>query len=149
MWLWLLVFFHLLACHLKKMATDASVLKHGVVGNENNGHAACCNTGGPGYATPLEAMSGPREALIYVTCVYTGTYIYTYYLHLLFILIAFFFLFFFIAIRLKYGGNLQLLLNFLLGLLKKKKNWYIYIFIGGGGGTRVFVADRNMNIFLF
>ena len=61
------------------MATDhASVLKHGVVGNENNGHAACCNTGGPGYATPLEAMSGPREALIYVTCVYTGTYIYIY-----------------------------------------------------------------------
>ncbi|KAK6266091.1 hypothetical protein QUC31_016928 [Theobroma cacao] len=32
----------------------------------------CCKTG-PGYATPLEAMSGPREALIYVTCVYTGT----------------------------------------------------------------------------
>ncbi|KAK7838062.1 selenium-binding protein 1 [Quercus suber] len=55
------------------MATDASVFKHGVVGNENHGHAACCNTGGPGYATPLEAMSGPREALIYVTCVYTGT----------------------------------------------------------------------------
>ncbi|XP_075652762.1 selenium-binding protein 1-like [Castanea sativa] len=55
------------------MATDASVLKHGVVGNENNRHAACCNTGGPGYATPLEAMSGPKEALIYVTCVYSGT----------------------------------------------------------------------------
>ena len=57
-------------------------------------------------------------------------YIYTYYLHLLFILIAFFFLFFFIAIRLKYGGNLQLLLNFLLGLFvykKKKSDIYIYI----------------------
>uniref|UniRef100_A0A7N2KSG7 Uncharacterized protein n=1 Tax=Quercus lobata TaxID=97700 RepID=A0A7N2KSG7_QUELO len=53
------------------MATDASALKHGAVGNENNGHGACCNTGGPGYATPLEAMPGPREALIYVTCVYT------------------------------------------------------------------------------
>ena len=71
------LFFHLLACHFKKMATDASVLKHGVAGNENNGQAGCCNTG-PGYATPLEAMSGPREALIYVTCVYTGTYIYIY-----------------------------------------------------------------------
>ena len=72
------LFFHLLACYFKKMATDASVLKHGVAGNENNGQAGCCNTGGPGYATPLEAMSGPREALIYVTCVYTGTYIYIY-----------------------------------------------------------------------
>lgn len=37
---------------------------------EGNG---CCEVAGPGYGTPLEAMSGPREALIYVTCVYTGT----------------------------------------------------------------------------
>ena len=45
----------------------------------------------------------------------------------------FFLLFFFIAIRLKYGGNLQLVLNFLLGLFKKKKSdIYIYIYIGGG-----------------
>ncbi|XAR48808.1 hypothetical protein NMG60_11031761 [Bertholletia excelsa] len=29
--------------------------------------------GGPGYATPLDAMSGPRESLLYVTCVYNGT----------------------------------------------------------------------------
>ncbi|KAJ6314960.1 hypothetical protein OIU78_018442 [Salix suchowensis] len=36
-----------------------------------NGHG-CCKKG-PGYASPLEAMSGPRESLIYVTCVYTGT----------------------------------------------------------------------------
>lgn len=35
-----------------------------------NGHASCKK--GPGYATPLEAMSGPREALLYVTCVYSG-----------------------------------------------------------------------------
>ncbi|KAG4995622.1 Selenium-binding protein 2 [Glycine soja] len=42
----------------------SSVLEHGVVG--------CCKSG-PGYATPLEAMSGPRESLIYVTAVYTGT----------------------------------------------------------------------------
>ncbi|KAJ7570579.1 hypothetical protein O6H91_01G127000 [Diphasiastrum complanatum] len=33
----------------------------------------CCSGGGPGYATPLEAMAGPRETLIYVTAVYTGT----------------------------------------------------------------------------
>ncbi|KAG8499868.1 hypothetical protein CXB51_006267 [Gossypium anomalum] len=30
----------------------------------------CCKRTGPGYATPLEAMSGPKEALLYVTCVY-------------------------------------------------------------------------------
>lgn len=47
------------------MATDVAVLKHANV-------SECCKTG-PGYATPVEAMSGPREALIYVTCVYTGT----------------------------------------------------------------------------
>ncbi|XP_065841960.1 methanethiol oxidase-like [Oscarella lobularis] len=28
----------------------------------------CC--GGPGYASPLEAMRGPRETLIYVPCIY-------------------------------------------------------------------------------
>ncbi|KAG7543034.1 Selenium-binding protein [Arabidopsis thaliana x Arabidopsis arenosa] len=33
----------------------------------------CCKYGGPGYATPLAAMSGPSEKLIYVTAVYTGT----------------------------------------------------------------------------
>ncbi|XP_047973178.1 selenium-binding protein 1-like [Salvia hispanica] len=32
----------------------------------------CCNKG-PGYASPLQAMSGPNETLIYVTCIYTGT----------------------------------------------------------------------------
>ncbi|RYR63722.1 hypothetical protein Ahy_A04g021488 isoform B [Arachis hypogaea] len=40
--------------------------------NHNGSHQGCCKTG-PGYATPLEAMSGPRETLIYVTAVYTGT----------------------------------------------------------------------------
>ncbi|KAL5668970.1 hypothetical protein ACJX0J_021191, partial [Zea mays] len=36
---------------------------------------ACCHAAkGPGYATPLEAMEkGPREKLVYVTCVYNGT----------------------------------------------------------------------------
>ncbi|KAJ3708609.1 hypothetical protein LUZ61_012314 [Rhynchospora tenuis] len=37
---------------------------------EGNG---CCAKKGPGYASPIEAMSGPRETLIYVTCVYNGT----------------------------------------------------------------------------
>lgn len=47
-------------------ATDMVVLQHGTVDNH-----ACCKKG-PGYASPIEAMSGPREALIYVTCIYTG-----------------------------------------------------------------------------
>jgi len=38
--------------------------------NMSNAHG-CCKTG-PGYASPLEAMSGPRESLIYVTAVYSG-----------------------------------------------------------------------------
>ncbi|KAL8184765.1 UNVERIFIED_CONTAM: hypothetical protein K2H54_027648 [Gekko kuhli] len=34
----------------------------------------CCGGGtGPGYATPLDAMKGPRERLIYVTCILTGS----------------------------------------------------------------------------
>ncbi|KAK8490344.1 hypothetical protein V6N13_009016 [Hibiscus sabdariffa] len=33
----------------------------------------CCKRAGPGYATPLEAMSGPREAILYVNCIYNGT----------------------------------------------------------------------------
>nr|XP_043634106.1 selenium-binding protein 1-like [Erigeron canadensis] len=41
------------------------------VANNNNNKSCCKN--GPGYATPLDAMAGPRETLIYVTCVYTGT----------------------------------------------------------------------------
>lgn len=47
------------------MATDIAVVQHATVEN------GCCKKG-PGYATPLEAMSGPRESLIYVTCVYKG-----------------------------------------------------------------------------
>jgi len=49
----------------KDMATGTEVVS-------DNGHG-CCKKG-PGYATPLEAMSGPRESLIYVTCVYSGNY---------------------------------------------------------------------------
>ena len=47
----------------------------------------CCKSVGPGYGTPLDAMAGPKEALIYVTCVYTGNCLLTDSL--------FFFLFFF------------------------------------------------------
>ena len=28
---------------------------------------------GPGDATPLDAMKGPQEKLLYVPCIYTGT----------------------------------------------------------------------------
>lgn len=34
-------------------------------------HLECCS--GPGYATPLEAMKGPREKLVYLPCIYTST----------------------------------------------------------------------------
>jgi len=37
----------------------------------NNHDGDCCKSG-PGYATPLLAMSGPREKLIYVAAIYTG-----------------------------------------------------------------------------
>ena len=33
----------------------------------------CNDCSGPGYATPLDAMKGPREKLLYVPCIYTGT----------------------------------------------------------------------------
>ncbi|KAF7837046.1 selenium-binding protein 1-like [Senna tora] len=52
------------------MGTDVAVLEQGVV-KQSNGHE-CCKTG-PGYGTPLDAMSGPRETLIYVTAIYSGT----------------------------------------------------------------------------
>lgn len=37
-------------------------------------HSEDCCESGPGYATPLLAMSGPREKLIYVAAIYTGTF---------------------------------------------------------------------------
>ena len=33
------------------------------------GHCAC----GPGYATPLDAMKGPRETLVYLPCIHSNT----------------------------------------------------------------------------
>ncbi|EXC33230.1 Selenium-binding protein 2 [Morus notabilis] len=54
------------------MATDVVVLQHeGKRQGSEKQHVFC--KAGPGYATPLDAMSGPRESLIYVTCVYSGT----------------------------------------------------------------------------
>ena len=32
-------------------------------------HCEC----GPGYATPIDAMKGPREKLLYVPCIYSNT----------------------------------------------------------------------------
>ncbi|CAL5413921.1 unnamed protein product [Camellia sinensis] len=54
------------------MATDMVVMEHGSIAEKEvkNNHGCC--EGGPGYSSPLAAMSGPRESLIYVTCVYTG-----------------------------------------------------------------------------
>ncbi|KVH90914.1 Selenium-binding protein [Cynara cardunculus var. scolymus] len=53
------------------MATEVVVLQHGSIDGTQVVNHSCCK--GPGYATPLDAMAGPRETLIYVTCVYTGT----------------------------------------------------------------------------
>lgn len=53
------------------MATVAEV----VAPVSNGGGKGCCKYGGPGYASPLAAMSGPSEKLIYVTAVYTGTHL--------------------------------------------------------------------------
>lgn len=35
----------------------------------------CCSTlsSGPGYASPVDALKGPREKLLYITAVYTGS----------------------------------------------------------------------------
>ena len=70
------------------MATDVVVVKQGVVGDDDQSgksqgnddrtvHNCCGSAVGPGYATPLDAMAGPRESLIYVTCVYTGTFLFS------------------------------------------------------------------------
>jgi selenium-binding protein 1 len=55
------------------MATETEVVAPVTV--SNGGSKGCCKYGGPGYATPLAAMSGPSEKLIYVTAVYTGTHL--------------------------------------------------------------------------
>lgn len=39
--------------------------------NQRNMHD--CPKTGPGYPSPLAAMSGPKETLLYVTAIYSGT----------------------------------------------------------------------------
>lgn len=44
--------------------------------HENGGAGGhCCSTlpSGPGYASPADALKGPREKLLYITAVYTGS----------------------------------------------------------------------------
>ena len=55
-------------------SVDIDVIKQGEVEKkvQINGGSVCCHGKGPGYATPLEAMAGTKESLLYVTCVYTG-----------------------------------------------------------------------------
>ncbi|KAF5948561.1 hypothetical protein HYC85_014518 [Camellia sinensis] len=54
------------------MATNMVVMEHGsIVEKEVKNNHGCCK-GGPGYSSPLTAMSSPRESHVYVTCVYTG-----------------------------------------------------------------------------
>ncbi|KAI7989068.1 Selenium-binding protein 2 [Camellia lanceoleosa] len=51
------------------------VMEHGSIAEKEvkNNHGCC--KGGPWCSSPLAAMSGPRESLIYVTCVYTGSWL--------------------------------------------------------------------------
>ncbi|XP_077176302.1 methanethiol oxidase-like [Paroedura picta] len=42
-------------------------------GPQTSSKGDCGCGSGPGYATPLDAMKGPRERLIYVNCILTGT----------------------------------------------------------------------------
>lgn len=78
------------------MATDMVVLEQtNEIGKMQGNENGCCKGGGPGYATPIEAMSGPRERLIYVTCVYSGkSYLLLFIIHNLFL--SLFFLVFFL-----------------------------------------------------
>ncbi|KAL0650196.1 hypothetical protein Bca4012_092887 [Brassica carinata] len=48
------------------MATETKV-----IAPVGSGEKGCCKSG-PGYATPLAAMSGPQEKLIYIIAVYTA-----------------------------------------------------------------------------
>jgi len=36
-----------------------------------SGHCKQCH--GPGYATPKDAMAGPREQIVYLPCIYNNT----------------------------------------------------------------------------
>ncbi|KAJ4955307.1 hypothetical protein NE237_012090 [Protea cynaroides] len=49
------------------------VVQHATVSEKINGIGNGCCGKGPGYASPIEAMSGPKESIVYVTCIYSGT----------------------------------------------------------------------------
>ena len=49
------------------MYNDAMFTFHGLLFLA--GHCAC----GPGYATPLDAMKGPRETIVYLPCIRANT----------------------------------------------------------------------------
>eukprot|EP01018_Ginkgo_biloba_P037550 Gb_24949 [translate_table: standard] len=55
------------------IAESASTIHSLVSKTGERFQTSCCVGAGPGYASPREAMSGPRETLLYVTSVYTGT----------------------------------------------------------------------------
>ncbi|KAK7247056.1 hypothetical protein RIF29_41932 [Crotalaria pallida] len=59
------------------MGRDVALLERVKVGNKvvnkRKRHGECCKSSGPGYATPLDAMSGPKETLLYVIAIYSGT----------------------------------------------------------------------------
>ncbi|XP_062821144.1 methanethiol oxidase isoform X2 [Anolis carolinensis] len=56
---------------MSKIQNKAVDVKHPALKNPNKGRYASCH--GPGYASPLEAMKGPKEKLMYVVCVLTQT----------------------------------------------------------------------------
>lgn len=47
--------------------------------DENGKAGHCCSalSSGPGYASPEQAQKGPREKLLYITAVYTGSDLWT------------------------------------------------------------------------
>jgi selenium-binding protein 1 len=49
-------------------ATDENIVTFARATETNNEKKSCCH--GPGYASPLDALrDGPRERLLYVTCI--------------------------------------------------------------------------------
>ncbi|XP_067328435.1 methanethiol oxidase-like [Anolis sagrei] len=56
---------------MSKIQTNTLDGKHPAQKNPNKGRYGPSH--GPGYASPLDAMKGPKEKLMYVVCVLTGT----------------------------------------------------------------------------
>lgn len=49
--------------------TKLKVQNHGNCESERNGHCGGKRKCGPGYRSPEEAMKGPREEILYITCI--------------------------------------------------------------------------------